>query len=149
MTAAAVGGLRTGIGGGASNSVDVLVRAEPKPMADSRVVLAKERDALGQRRLELQYRRSPEIDASIQQTLEVFARELGLAGVGRMRIDLDDTDKTKFEIPTIGFHLMGTTRMASIRSRAWSTPTYACTASTTSTSRRAPCSRRSATRTRR
>ena len=82
-------------------------------MADSRVVLAKERDALGQRRLELQYRRSPEIDASIQKTLEVFARELGLAGVGRMRIDLDDTDKTKFEIPTIGFHLMGTTRMAS------------------------------------
>jgi len=112
VNAAGVGALRTGIAGGASKSVDVLVRAEPKPMADSRVVLTDERDALGQRRLELQYARSPAIQTSIQRTLEIIARELGIAGLGRMRIDLDDTDKTKLEIPTVGFHLMGTTRMA-------------------------------------
>jgi len=112
VAATGVGKLRTGHAGGASTSVDVHVRAEPKPMATSRVVLTDERDALGQRRLELQYARSPDIQSSIQRTLEVFARELGRAGAGRMRIDLDDTEKTRFEIPTVGFHLMGTTRMA-------------------------------------
>jgi choline dehydrogenase-like flavoprotein len=112
VSADAVGALRTGVAGGASHALDVLVHAEPKPDAASRVVLGDEHDALGQRRLELQYHRAPEIDASIQRTLELVAGELGRAGAGRMRIDLDDTYETRLEIPTIGFHLMGTTRMA-------------------------------------
>src|SRR5438093_2567871 len=106
-----VGGLRTALAGGPSTAADVVVRAEPKPEAASRVVLADERDALGQRRLELQYARSPDIESSIRRTLELVARELGRAGLGRLRIDLDDTYRTRFEVPTIGFHLMGTTRM--------------------------------------
>jgi len=112
VTAADVGTLRTGLGGGSSHAADVLVRAEPKPQSDSRVVLSGERDALGQRRLELRYARSPAVESSIRRTLELVGRELGRAGVGRLRIDLDDTDKTRYEVPTIGFHLMGTTRMA-------------------------------------
>lgn len=36
----------------------------------------------------------------------------GAAIADHMHIDLDDTEKTRFEIPTIGFHLMGTTRTA-------------------------------------
>jgi choline dehydrogenase-like flavoprotein len=112
VTAGDVGALRTALDGGSSHAADVVLRAEPKPLPDSRVVLSGERDALGQRRLELRYARSPDIESSIRRTLELVARELGRAGVGRLRVDLDDTDRTRFEVPTIGFHLMGTTRMA-------------------------------------
>ena len=62
VTAKAVGELRTSLGGGPSNPLDVAVRAEPKPQASSRVVLSGQRDVLGQPRLELQYARSPGIE---------------------------------------------------------------------------------------
>jgi choline dehydrogenase-like flavoprotein len=112
VTAADIGALRTALAGGRSSSLDLVVRAEPKPQRDSRIVLADEHDALGQRRLELRYARSPDIQSSIRRSLELVARELGRAGLGRLRIDLRDTQQTRFEVPTIGFHLMGTTRMA-------------------------------------
>ncbi len=112
VTAADIGALRTALAGGGSHATDVIVRAEPKPQADSRVVLADERDALGQPRLDLRYARSPAIETSIRRTLELVARELGRAGLGRLRVDLEDGEETRFEVPTIGFHLMGTTRMA-------------------------------------
>ncbi len=112
VTAAAVGGLRTALAGGPTVGIDVVVRAEPKPQASSRVVLSDERDALGQERLELQYVRSPDIQTSIARSLELFARELGRAGLGRLRVDVDDSDNASADVGTVGWHLMGTTRMA-------------------------------------
>ena len=66
-----------------------------------------------------------------------------------MRIDLDDTDKTQFEIPTIGFHLMGTTRMASDPKQGVVDADLRVHGVDNLYVGRAPCSRRSATRTRR
>lgn len=111
VTAARVGALRRAISGGTSRRFDVFVRAEPKPVRSSRVVLAKERDQLGQRRLELQYARAGQDARSLRRTLEIMATELGRAGKGRLRIDLADAPRATDSL-TVGCHLMGTTRMA-------------------------------------
>ncbi len=111
ITARDVSVLRGGITGGRSRTFDLQVRAEPRPVRSSRVVLSDERDALGQRRFELQYARAGHDDADLRRTLEILAARLGRAAVGRLRIDLEDSARTDNSFH-VGCHLMGTTRMA-------------------------------------
>ena len=124
VTAADVGALRTALGGG------LVARGRRGACAPSRSRSATagscssdERDALGQRRLELRYARSPDIESSIRRILELVARELGRAGVGRLRIDLDDTDKDTLRGPARSASTSwGRPAWPATRSRASSTP---------------------------
>jgi choline dehydrogenase-like flavoprotein len=83
--------------------------AEPAPNPASRVTLGDARDAFGQRRARLDWRLSDRDAAGIHRALAVFAREVGAAGIGRVRPTFP---------PALGaitglgsFHQMGTTRM--------------------------------------
>ena len=77
--------------------------------------------------------------------LELVAREFGRAGIGRLRVDLDDPEDAASRFPRSASTSWARPGWRTTRSRVSSTPTCACTASTTSTSRRARCSRPSAT----
>jgi choline dehydrogenase-like flavoprotein len=86
-------------------------RTEQVPNPDSRVTLADERDRLGNNRLRLDWRLSPIDKRSIRRAHEIIGEELGRAGLGRFRVELDDDDSTWPPSLEGGNHHMGTTRM--------------------------------------
>ena len=86
------------------------VRAEQAPDAASRVTLSHERDALGMRRAQLDWRmQSIDID-SIKRTIELLGLELGRTGRGRVRHNIDPL--ARWTEVSGGDHHMGTTRMS-------------------------------------
>jgi len=82
--------------------------AEPLPLAENRLTLTDDRDALGMRRLKLVYKPSDlEIEAS-RAALKKLAAVLGANGKGRVQID----DAALASPPADwGYHHYGTTRM--------------------------------------
>jgi choline dehydrogenase-like flavoprotein len=83
--------------------------AEQAPNPSSRVTLGQERDALGQNRVQLDWHLSPIDIKSMIRAQGIIDEELRHAGLGRLRIELED------ETPPGdlhgGWHHMGTTRM--------------------------------------
>jgi choline dehydrogenase-like flavoprotein len=83
--------------------------AEQAPNPSSRVTLGQERDALGQNRVQLDWHLSPIDIRSMIRAQGIIDEELRRAGLGRLRIELED------ETPPSdlhgGWHHMGTTRM--------------------------------------
>jgi choline dehydrogenase-like flavoprotein len=88
----------------------VSVVAEPAPNPDSQLRLGDERDALGQRRVVLDWRIAASDSISVRRTLEVVACELGASGLGRARILFPEDGFAELD-PTGSHHHMGTTRM--------------------------------------
>ncbi|MFO1038929.1 MAG: GMC family oxidoreductase [Geminicoccaceae bacterium] len=88
-------------------------QGETAPNPDSRVTLSNDRDALGMRKIDLDWRPSP-IDAhSLRMTAQIAAAELTKAGLARVRIPDWLTDEAGFFDPIRpGYHHMGTTRMS-------------------------------------
>lgn len=83
--------------------------AEQIPNPDSRVVLSDERDALGQRRANLNWQLS-EIDYdSMLRSQAIAAEEFRRAGLGELHFLIDDAPPTSDIMG--GWHHMGTTRM--------------------------------------
>lgn len=83
--------------------------AEQVPNPDSRVTLAEERDALGQRRAQLDWQPTPVDMRSIIRAQEIIGEELRRSGLGRLYLELkDDTPPPELHG---GYHHMGTTRM--------------------------------------
>ncbi len=89
----------------------IIAVTEQTPNPNSRVSLGIDRDALGMRRLQLDWRHSAIDKRSVRVALELFGRELGRLGLGRVRIDLDADDSAWTEPGWPGPHHMGTTRM--------------------------------------
>ena len=87
------------------------VDAEQSPSADNRVLLSRERDALGIPRLELRFRVAPEDLESIAQTLALATAELQRLGAAE-HVALPDADDLGALIAADGTHQMGVTRMA-------------------------------------
>ena len=109
--------------------------AEQRLRADSRVTLAEARDALGMRRLRLDWRYGAADRAALVSGLRTMAAEAGAAGLGRLQVipggvtvelpdffdperfinlfgvDLDSVDERRFPIG-VGYHHMCTTRMS-------------------------------------
>ena len=84
---------------------------ESTPNPTSRVTLSDERDDLGKKRVQLHWRLNPIDKRSLRRAHEIFGQELGRAGLGRLRVDLDDDD-TRWPASLRGArHHMGTTRM--------------------------------------
>jgi choline dehydrogenase-like flavoprotein len=98
----------------AANYFDIWHDVEPVPNPSSRVRLAEARDALGQPRIELDWRLSPELEGrTIRRVLRAFATEMGRQGQGRVRSEIPDQGDGWSEEVVGSFHQMGTTRMHS------------------------------------
>jgi len=85
---------------------------EQAPNPNSRITLSHERDRLGQNRVRLDWRLSAIDKRSARQTQRLISEALSRAGLGTLRVDLNEND---FEWPRNmrgSHHHMGTTRMS-------------------------------------
>ncbi|NQZ95098.1 MAG: GMC family oxidoreductase [Myxococcales bacterium] len=86
-------------------------RSEHLPNPDSRVSLAEERDSLGQRRVRLDWRLGSADKRTIRRAHEIIAEEMGRAGLGRVKLVVDEDYTLWSQSIRGGSHHMGTTRM--------------------------------------
>jgi choline dehydrogenase-like flavoprotein len=86
---------------------------EQAPNPESRVVLSRERDALGCLRVALRWRTSPIDKRAARRAHEIFGEELWRAGAGRLQSSLEGEDKPWPTRLRGARHHMGTTRMHS------------------------------------
>jgi choline dehydrogenase-like flavoprotein len=84
---------------------------EVPPDPDSRVVLTRDTDALGQRRVQLDWRLPGDFEAHMKRSHEIVGEELGRLGLGRLRINTAETVQDPMTDIENGHHHMGTTRM--------------------------------------
>lgn len=83
---------------------------EQVPNPDSQVTLGEERDALGLRRIRLDWRLTEQDRRSLVEHMRSLAMEFGALGIGRMLLNVED-DGLWPEKVSGGSHHMGTTRM--------------------------------------
>jgi choline dehydrogenase-like flavoprotein len=84
---------------------------EQAPSPESRVTLGSEVDALGRRRVRLDWRLSRLDTRSMRRGLAILGEEVAAAGLGRWAAALDDGDLAWRVPPHGGHYHMGTTRM--------------------------------------
>lgn len=100
--------------------LSVMVRAEQAPNPASRVVLSTQRDSLGLRQLNLDWRLSEIDKRTVAVLADLLGKELDRMGLGHLRKSewlTEDAlswpvDETVGNHPIGGFHHMGTTRMS-------------------------------------
>jgi choline dehydrogenase-like flavoprotein len=97
---------------GRIDRIGLSTRIEQAPNPDSRVVLVAERDQLGMQRVALDWRLSDVDRRNVRRALELLGAELGAAGIGRVRILLDEDESGWPDDLNGGQHHMGTTRMS-------------------------------------
>jgi choline dehydrogenase-like flavoprotein len=86
---------------------------EQRPNRDSRVLLGNDRDRLGQRRVQLDWRLSETDRKTATRALDVAAQEFGRIGLGRARIALDLSHDASWPANMISScHHSGTARMS-------------------------------------
>ncbi len=83
----------------------------PDPDPQSRVTLAADVDALGMRKIQLNWRLPDNLEQQMQRAHELLGQDLGRAGVGRLRIESSATGHDPMQNMGHGHHHMGTTRM--------------------------------------
>jgi choline dehydrogenase-like flavoprotein len=84
---------------------------ECPPDRDSRVTLGDGVDALGMRRVKVDWRLPADFRPNLRRALELLGRELGRAEVGRLRINPEAVGPEGLKLIENGYHHMGTTRM--------------------------------------
>lgn len=92
--------------------IDFQVTLAPLPRADSRITLGEERDAVGQRRVVMDWRLSRIDKRSARRMAEVIAEEVGRLRLGRVKSAIDDDDSSWPEDMEDANHHLGTTRMS-------------------------------------
>lgn len=110
-----IGALIRGAGSQDIALYNVNIRAEQRPVRDSRVTLDdSDEDALGVSRAVLHWKVAEEDLADIRRSLELLAAEFGRSGIGRLWMPADDRNHALYPVDRIreGCHHMGTTRMA-------------------------------------
>jgi choline dehydrogenase-like flavoprotein len=85
-------------------------RTEQSPNAESRVTLTNDKDALGLRRVHLNWQLTAVDKTSLFRSIHLLAEELGKASMGRVRLLVDEN--APWQTMVGGGHLMGTTRMS-------------------------------------
>jgi choline dehydrogenase-like flavoprotein len=83
---------------------------EQVPNPDSRVSLAESKDALGLRKIRLDWRLTEQDRHSVVEHIRSVAMEFGALGIGRMWLNVLDNDQWPDKVMG-GSHHMGTTRM--------------------------------------
>ncbi len=84
---------------------------EAAPNRESRVSLSNQRDGLGLKRAEVDWRLSAIDDRSVTRHHEILREEIARAGLGRVEFDLDGCSIPTLPSMTGVGHHMGTTRM--------------------------------------
>jgi choline dehydrogenase-like flavoprotein len=84
--------------------------AEQVPDPENRVTLSRQRDELGQRRLQVHYRVSESDRRSIRRSMELIGEEFARLGLGA--VDMGDAARIDEMAFTDGTHQMGLLRMA-------------------------------------
>ncbi|WP_343227295.1 GMC family oxidoreductase [Pseudoxanthomonas sp. PXM01] len=98
----------------AAERVDVVGYFEQAPNPDSRIRLGDERDALGQRKVVVDWRLTDLDWHTYRMSATIFGSELAKASAGRFTPDAWLADDARSDAPIHGTaHHMGTTRMAS------------------------------------
>lgn len=94
-----------------TNRFSLEINAEQRPLAASRVTLSDEVDALGMRRVRIDWRYcSADID-SVRRTLDAFAEEFARSGVARLEYDPATLEEDLLRFGAYGGHHTGTARM--------------------------------------
>ena len=96
------------------DSFQLVTRLEQVPNPLSRVTLDPERDELGMPRAHLHWQFTPLEKRSLRKIFEVLGQQVGIAGIGRVRLLeclRDEKDESMPENTSGGWHHMGTTRM--------------------------------------
>lgn len=89
------------------------IRLEPRPVADSRITLTGNKDALGMPIINLHWALAEEGKRSIRRGIELFGQEVGRIGVGRIQASFRESAPwPEFPELDIGYHHTGTTRMS-------------------------------------
>jgi choline dehydrogenase-like flavoprotein len=93
--------------------LSVSTRMEQAPNPDSRVKLGDERDALGLRKVQLDWRLTDQEKRSVRISNRLLGEELGRTGLGRLRLHqwLQREDAPWPSDLNAGWHHLGTTRM--------------------------------------
>jgi choline dehydrogenase-like flavoprotein len=94
-----------------NNRFSLDVHCEQQPLASSRVQLAHDADALGVRRLRVDWRYCRADVQSVSRTLELIAAELERTGVGRYDFNPDTLEDELMRYGAYGGHHIGTARM--------------------------------------
>ncbi|HUC09229.1 MAG TPA: GMC family oxidoreductase [Stellaceae bacterium] len=90
----------------------IFLNLEPIPNPDSRVQLAPERDALGMRRVAVDWHVTAADKRNGKAVLRLLGAEMARTGFGRLRSFLEDGDDAKWPADMYGDqHHIGTTRM--------------------------------------
>jgi choline dehydrogenase-like flavoprotein len=85
---------------------------EPVPNRDSRIRLSRERDAVGMRKVAVDWNITPEDKRNAAAVLRLLGAEVARTGFGRVRSFLEDGDDETWPADMYGDqHHMGTTRM--------------------------------------
>jgi choline dehydrogenase-like flavoprotein len=92
-------------------ALDLYCWSEQLPNPDSRIRLGTETDALGLRKVAVDWHLTADDKHSALTTLRLFGTELGRVGFGRLRLGMDDSDDTWPGDMFGDAHHMGTTRM--------------------------------------
>ena len=94
-----------------SNRFSLEVHSEQFPNRDSRITLGDSPDALGVRRVRVDWRYTEADIDSVRKTLSVFAQEFERSGVARLEFDPDTLERDLTRFGAYGGHHIGTTRM--------------------------------------
>lgn len=101
--------------GSISRAFTLHTRIEQAPNPNSRVTLLPEKDALGVPKINLHWNLTELDKKSIRTIYQLLGHQMGLAGLGRVRLNeflRDEDDNTWPEDLNAGWHHMGTTRMS-------------------------------------
>jgi hypothetical protein len=91
---------------------DIWQDVEPAPNPNSRVLLSRELDSLGQPKVMLDWQLTPTLEGNtIRRVLKLFAAEMGRLGLGRVQMDISEDGDAWTERVVGSFHHIGTTRM--------------------------------------
>ena len=100
---------------GHHRAYELYTRMEQAPNPNSRVSIDREKDGLGVPKAKLHWQLTGLDMTSIRKLYEIIGREVGMSGVGRVRMDDFLWAEKKEAIPESmggGWHHMGTTRMS-------------------------------------
>jgi choline dehydrogenase-like flavoprotein len=98
-----------------NNAYELFTRIEQAPNPSSRVTLDSEKDSLGVPRAKLNWELTPFEKRSIRKIQELIGQQVGLAGLGRVKLMEFLRDENDHSWPSFtggGWHHMGTTRMS-------------------------------------
>jgi choline dehydrogenase-like flavoprotein len=96
-----------------SNQFSLEVHGEQAPLADSRVTLTDDVDALGMPRIRVDWRYDRSDIESVRKTLDVFAEEFARSGVASFEYDGERLEEDLTRFGAYGGHHVGTARMGS------------------------------------